>query len=179
MSEPFYDIAPLPGYPEPYGTLLATLQSASLDWREELGEPDPKHIVWQPVPNGHSIGGVLLHIAEVEAYWVEEFCLGRTIDPEEAKLHMSADINQYEGTWPTPPEEPIAFYYDLLYNVRGRTLESVKSFEPADTVKASKWGTMTLRWVLAHVIEHDAYHGGQAVLLNEIGTRMLGSELAW
>src|SRR4051812_38697674 len=106
-----YDIAPLPGYPEPFGTLLATLQDGTREWREELGDPDPQLIAWQAVPKGHSIGGVLLHIAECEAYWVENFCLGRAIDPEEAKLHMSDEIDQYGGSWPTPPEKPIAYYY--------------------------------------------------------------------
>jgi uncharacterized damage-inducible protein DinB len=174
MSGPFYDLAPLLGYPEEYGTLLATLQDGTREWREELGEPDPKLIIWQAVPKGHSIGGVLLHIAEVEAYWVEEVGLGRTIDPEELKLHMSAEIDQHEGSWPIPPNEPIAYYYDILDKVRARTLESVKAFGPVDEVKTTRWGTMTLRWILAHVVEHESYHAGQAVVLHEIGRRMAG-----
>src|ERR1022692_3103830 len=110
MSLHHFDIAPRPGYPEPYGTLLATLEDGTREWREELGEPEPELIAWQPYPKGHSIGGVLLHIAEVEAYWVEEFCLGREIDPEEAKLHMSAEIDQYAGSWPSPPAQSISYY---------------------------------------------------------------------
>jgi uncharacterized damage-inducible protein DinB len=177
MSSTFYDIAPFPDYPQEYGTLLATLQDGTREWREELGDPDPKLIAWQAVPNGHSIGGVLLHIAEVEAYWIEEVGLGRTISPEELKLHMSAEIEQYAGCWPTPPAQPISYYYDILDKVRVRTLESVKAFGPVDDVKATKWGTMTLRWILAHVIEHESYHAGQAVLLHEIGKRMAGSDV--
>jgi len=175
MSKPHYDIAPLPGYPEPYGTLLATLQDGSREWRDELGEPDPESIVWQPYPKSHSIGGVLLHIAEVEAYWIEEFSLGRTIDPEEAKLYMSAEIDQYAGSWPTPPKEPIGYYFEILEKVRTRTLESVKSFAPPETIIEREWETTTLRWVLAHVIEHDSYHGGQAVLLKALADSMRGS----
>lgn len=174
MSGPFYHLNPVPGYGEPYGTLLATLQDGTREWREELGEPDFKAISWQAVEKGHSIGGVLLHIAEVEAYWVEVVCLGRVLPAEELKLTMSAEIDQYAGTWPTPPEKPIAAYYDILDKVRTRTLESVKAFEAPDAVRATKWGTMTLSWILAHVIEHESYHAGQAVLLHEIWKRSNG-----
>jgi uncharacterized damage-inducible protein DinB len=166
-------LTPPPGYQEPYGTLLATLQDGSREWREELGNPDPKHIVWQAVPNGHSIGALLLHIAEVEVYWIEQVCLGREIDPEEAKLYMSDEIDQDNGMWPTPPEKPISYYFDILDRVRARTLESVKDFEPSDTVRERRGGnTVTLGWILAHVVEHDSYHGGQAVLMHEIARRM-------
>ena len=173
MSTHNVDLTPLPGYLEPYGTLLATLQDGSREWREELGHPDPKHIVWQAVPKGHSIGALLLHIAEVETWWIEVVCLGREFDPAEEKLYLSDEIDQYAGSWPIPPEKPISYYFDLLDRVRARTLESVKSFEPGDTVRVRSNGdSATLRWILAHVVEHDSYHGGQAVLMHENARRM-------
>ena len=170
MSKPHYDIAALPGYSEPYGMLLSILQDGSREWREELEDPAPELIVWQPYPKSHSIGGILLHIAEVESYWVEECSLGREIDPVEAKLY--AEIDQYGGSWPTPPLEPIGYYFDLLDKVRARTLESVKAFDSPEAVRERERETVSLRWVLAHVIEHESYHGGQAVLLQEMGKRM-------
>jgi uncharacterized damage-inducible protein DinB len=172
MSESHFDVAPLPGFPAEYGLLLATLQDSTREWKDELGEVDPDLICWQPYPKGYSIGGVLLHIAETEAYWIEQFVLGREISEEEKTQCMIAEIDQYHGSWPTPPREPLSYYYGILDRIRARTLESVKSFDPPETVKGSKWGTMTLRWVLAHVVGHDSYHGGQAVMLKELGQRM-------
>lgn len=174
MSGYHFDVAPLPGYHDPYGILLAAMQDGTREWRGEMGDLDPKLIVWQPVPKGHSIGGVLLHIAECEAWWVEEVCLGRAIDPEEAKLHMTEEIDQYNGSWPTPPEEPMSYYYDILDRVRARTLESVKSFPAEGTVQAHG-DTYTPAWVLSHVLQHESYHGGQAVLLQELGLRLRGN----
>lgn len=172
MSGRYYHIDPLPGYAEPYGTLLATMQDGTREWREELGSPDPKLIVWQPVSKGHSIGGIMLHIAECEAYWIEEIALGNTIDPEEARLHMTAEIDQYNGSSPTPPEEPIEYYYAILDRVRERTLERFKSMAPASTIKPQREDTMTLGWILGHILQHESYHGGQAVLLSELGKRL-------
>ena len=166
-----YDVAPLSGYPSEYGLLLATLQDSTREWRDELGDVDADLICWQPYPKSYSIGGILLHIAEVEAYWIEEFSLGRPISAEESALFMSDEIQQYSGSWPTPPHEPLSYYYDMLDRIRARTLESVRSFASAETEKESPFGTLTLRWVVAHVAGHDSYHGGQAVMLKEIGLR--------
>jgi uncharacterized damage-inducible protein DinB len=76
--------------------------------------------------------------------------------------------------WPTPPFEAFDYYVNLQDQVRSRTLECVRQFGDPAEVKEAEWGTMTLRWVLAHVIWHDAYHGGQAVLLKELQARLGG-----
>jgi uncharacterized damage-inducible protein DinB len=169
-----YDVVPLSGYPVEYAVLLAALQDGTREWREELGDVEPRLIAWQPYPQGYSIGGVLLHIAEVEAHWIEVFCLDRELEASETKLYRSHEIDQYAGKWPTCGPEPLGYYYDLLDKVRGRTLESVKAFSNPETVKASRWGRLSLRWVLAHVTQHDSYHGGQAVLLHEMAKRLAG-----
>jgi uncharacterized damage-inducible protein DinB len=168
---PHYDLSPLPGYPSEYGLLLAVLEDGTREWKGELDEVDTDLICWQAFPNGYSIGAQLLHIAHVEAYWIEEFCLGREISAEESKQCMRDEIQQDQVIWPAPPKEPLSYYYEILDGIRARTLESVKLFEPPQTVKDSRWGTMTLAWVLSHVAQHDSYHGGQAVALKEIGMR--------
>jgi uncharacterized damage-inducible protein DinB len=168
------DVAPLPGYSQDYGILLASLQDSTREWRDELGEPDVDTITWQPYPNGYSIGGQLLHIGAAEVFWVEMFCLGRK-HPEEMKSLMNADMDVDKGLWPTPPAEPIAYYYNTLDRIRARTLESVKAFAPSDTQKDHWIHQVTFRWVLSHVIQHDSYHGGQAVMLAELAKHLRGA----
>lgn len=169
-----FDVEPLPGYPPEYGLLLATLQDGTREWQGELGEPDPDTICWQPYENGYSIGSLLIHIAEVEAYWFEVFTLARVLSPDERARYLSGQIDQDNGYWPKPPREPFSYYYKILSEVRTRSLESLREFPPPDTTREKEWGKMTLRWVVAHVVEHDSYHGGQAVMLHEISKRMRG-----
>jgi len=170
MEKLHLDIVTLPSYPEPYATLLAMLQNARKEWLEELEEPSPEAIVWQPYPNGHSIGSILLHIASAEAYWIEMVCLGRELDPERGKRLMSGEIDAWNGIWPTPPLEPLSYYLALMDEVRTQTLESVKSFGSAEALVENDWGIFTLKFVLTHLISHDSYHGGQAVLLSRMWT---------
>jgi uncharacterized damage-inducible protein DinB len=68
------------------------------------------------------------------------------------------------------PSQPLSWYLDLHDRFRARTLEAVKSWPPADTLKdrAGEDNQYTPRWVLGHVIQHEAYHGGQIVMLYDL-----------
>ncbi len=165
-----YDVAPLAGCHPEIGLLGASLVDGTREWRDELEEATVEQIVWQGRPGGHSIGGELLHIAEVEIWWIHHICCGRPMDPAEMEVLMSAQIQQYEGAWPTPPAEPLAWYYARLDSVRERTLKLLPEItDPEKTYSSEKWGsTFTMRWILSHVVQHEAYHGGQAVLLKDL-----------
>ncbi|RYG46725.1 DUF664 domain-containing protein [bacterium] len=170
MVKPHLDTAPMPGYPEPYGTLLATLQKQTRAWRHQLDELRPEEIVWQPYPQGHSIGALMLHMAEVESHWVETVALGREMSAGDRATYLSEETDSFTGVWPTPPSEPFSYYLDILDRVRTQTLESVKAFEDPATERDAEWSTVSLRWVLAHIIWHEGYHGGQMVLLKTFST---------
>lgn len=164
------DTVPLPGYREPYGLLLATLQKQSGGWRHQIGVPTPEEIVWQAYPGGHSIGMLMLHLAEVETYWIETVACGREMTPAELALYHCADTDPFTGKWATPPREPAAYYFEILDSVRARTLERVKEFGDPETVKQAEWGPITLRAILTHLIWHDSYHGGQMALLQKLAS---------
>ncbi len=167
-----YDVAPLDGYQDPYGQLWAIMQDGTREWRGEM-DPDlpAEAIVWQPHENAHSVGGVILHIAAVEVYWFETFALGLTPDPGEMKLLMDAETDQDKGIWPIPHRQPLSWYFDMHDRIRARTLESIKRWGPPETIIKRTTREFSLRWVFGHVIQHESYHGGQAVLLQELWKR--------
>ncbi|HVL40223.1 MAG TPA: DinB family protein [Fimbriimonadaceae bacterium] len=165
------DVPPVEGFGLEVGALLACLDESTAEWRENLGEPPVEAIVWQPAAGFHSIGGVLLHLIDVEAYWFETFAAGRARPPGEAEALMSESTHQYGVQWPVPPSEPIAWYLDLHDRVRSRVRRGLRDIDPQQ-VLARKHYDATLRWVVAHVAGHDAYHGGQAVLLHELWKKM-------
>jgi len=162
-----YDIAPLQGYHPEIGLLLAGLDDSTREWRENLEEPPIEAIIWQPWKGSYSIGALLLHIIECEAGWFENFAAGLPDNVEEQALLMSAQINQMEGTWPTPPAEPIHWYFDLHERIRARVRLPLKDMD-SERVSSGRINSFSLRWIVAHVMEHDSYHGGQAVLLHEM-----------
>ena len=161
------DATPLPGYQEPYGLLCAILQDGTNEWRAELDRNlSDAAVIWQPAPGMHSIGAILLHIIAVEIFWFEKFVLDLPYDAVEMKQLMWDETEVDEWRWPAPHRKPISWYFELHDRVRARTLESIKQWPPADAVRGDEERQRTMRWVFGHVIQHEAYHGGQAVLLN-------------
>ncbi len=166
------DVAPLHDFQDPYGLLCAILQDGTNEWRLELGIDLPvEAVVWQPSPGSYSIGAILLHIIMAEVYWFEKFVLDIPIDPEERKLILWDETDVDEGRWPEPHHQPIIWYYELQNRIRARTLEAIKRWPAAETLKPGHSDEISLRWVLGHVIQHESYHGGQAVLLHELWKR--------
>lgn len=167
MEKRLYDVAPADGYPLEYGVLVASLQDGTREWRSELGDVSEEEIIWQPYERGHSIGAIILHMIDVEAFWIETAALGRERPAGEAEELLSDQIDQYGFDWVVPPKRPLSYYIELQDKVRARTLESIKDFpDPSTVITRDGWSaSMTLRWILNHVINHEAYHGGQAVML--------------
>ena len=164
-----FDVDPLPGFAESYGVLCAILQDGTREWRWEI---DPSlsvdAVVWQPEPGMHSIGGILLHIAAVEVFWFEQFVLGQPPNPQEQALLLNAETNVDEWRWPTPPRKTLSWYFELHDRIRERSIEGIRRWPPADSEKELDGHPRTMGWVLGHVIQHEAYHGGQAVLLSRL-----------
>jgi uncharacterized damage-inducible protein DinB len=169
------DAEPLAGYREPYGGLCAILNDATEDWRGELSDEPAENLgadvmTWRVRPDGQTIGAVLLHMGIVEYWWFQEFVLGRDVSPELKKTLMWGKINVDKGIWPDPPAEPMSWYLALLDECRARMLEVIKEW-PAPDVPIEMKGvgrSCTPRWVLGHVIQHESYHGGQVVMLQDL-----------
>lgn len=172
MSESF-DVSPLTGHHPEIGLLLSSLIDSTREWRENLGDPPVEAIVWPCFPEGHSTGALILHLIDCESYWFETFCAGLPRDPQEVKLWMSDEVEQQIPRWPIPPAEPIEWYFAEHDRVRARSFEAIKGIDPKRIFKGRK-GEFTFRWVAAHVLQHDSYTGGQAVLVHEMWRKQTG-----
>jgi uncharacterized damage-inducible protein DinB len=114
------------------------------------------------VPSGTNLIGLIKHLAAVEYGW---FCLtfGRETEPmpfeeddEDADLRATPD----EST-----EDLLAFY------ARAREAADAAISEIDLDTTGKSWGsarTVSLRWVLLHMIEETARHAGHADIVREL-----------
>jgi uncharacterized damage-inducible protein DinB len=147
--------------------MLGQLDMTTSEWiGEELGDVTADELVWQPFEGGHSIAALMVHIAEVEAFWLHNVGAGEPYHDLEVEV-LGAVIDQDNVKWPTPPPgRPLSYYVELLNKTRARTKELIGVLNDPTRVSTRKDGReFTLRWLLTHLILHEAYHGGQAVLL--------------
>lgn len=162
-----YELKHPNGFDPQVAVLLATLEDGRREWRDNFGKPSIEAITWQPYPGSYSIGALLLHIADTDAYWFETFCAKKARPEGEDKLLLVAESNIEKVQYPVPPAEPIEWYFDLIDQIRARSIEAIKGIPPETLLKDGDF-SCNLAWVVAHVVEHDSYHGGQAVMLHEL-----------
>lgn len=167
------DVAPLSGYTESIGLLAAVLQDGTEEWHTELWCDDipAEGMTWRAVPGGPSMGAIMLHIIAVEILWIEPFLLGLEMNPEEREALLVEATDVDEGVWPDPPSQPMSWYLAWHQQVRARILSGLQNLTDADIPRQGRERQFTPRWVLGHVIQHEAYHGGQIVLLHEMWKR--------
>lgn len=169
-----FDVAPLSGHDPQIGLLLASLEDSTREWRKNLGEPSVEALQWQIEPGSYSVGALLLHLIDVEDSWLRQFLAGGEEIPEETTLLLSEETKQIEGIWPPAPAYPFRWYIELHDRIRERAFEAIKGI-PADRVYERGARSCTTRWVVAHVLEHDSYTGGQAVAMHELWQKMRGT----
>lgn len=168
-----FDFAPSVDFAHPeLRLLMAQLDQATREWLDMIdGEVTPEELAWQPFPGGHSVAGLMAHIAGVEHYWLHFVAADQPFENLEPQI-VGASINQMGVEWPTPPpDRPLTDYTRWLRETRERSYALIAPLDDPDrqiTVTRRRDGSVhvyTLRWILTHTILHEAYHGGQAVLL--------------
>lgn len=170
-----YDVAPEPKDDVELGVLIGTLEDSTREWRENLETPTPEALLWQPYPDGPSIGGLILHMASCEGYWLGQFVQGLEPDPNDPAFAYDSSMDQYIPSWPLPPEQPLSWYYEIQDAQRKQTIEWIRAHNAPTTEHVRRDSTMTYRWIVAHILQHDSYHGGQAVLLHEMWKKLAAS----
>jgi len=160
------DVPPVAGLDVQIGLLLAMLDDVTGEWRGELGDVPEEAVVWQPFPGAHSIGALILHMADVEASWLHEIGADQPRSEEEMSRLLSRETKQDQVQWPVPPAQPLLWYYAQQDAIRARTRQLVRTWDDPDAARPAYDAEFTRRWLLNHIVTHEAYHGGQAVLLS-------------
>ncbi len=131
----------------------------------------------EPVPGEACIGSYLMHLAEAELGWLET--LSGQIQPEELKKRV------YYNAWfdvpPKdflPPKEPIEpeEYVGAITEARELLIRYVSSMNDDDLdlkIKIKRGSgqevEITKKWIIYHLIEHEAHTRGQMFMLIRMG----------
>ena len=112
-------------------------------------------------PSGTNLLGMVKHLAAVEYGW---FCLtfGRETEPlpfDENDENADLRVRQDETT-----ESIVAFYG----RARAAADQVIDEFDLDDTGTSWAGATVSLRWVLLHMIEETARHAGHADIVREL-----------
>lgn len=155
------------GYDPEVVTLWEALEDGDDHWIKALGKRvSGEAMQWAPVEGAHSIGYVLLHTVEWERWWCQSFVGGERLPILEVG---GVETRKYAnfGKCPKPPAEGLDWYLELMMETHRECLPYFKGRDAGERIQKSGWD-VTVQWVAGHMVDHDSYHGGQAVLLHEL-----------
>jgi uncharacterized damage-inducible protein DinB len=129
----------------------------------------------EPIPGEFPIGSYLMHLAEVDLGWLNVLD-GKEADPELAKRAYDCAWFDAGDTY-NPPKEALEIeeYMDVMSKCRSKVIDYINSIKDEDLEKKvyrrwthngeEKSKEFTPKWILYHLIEHEAHTRGQMFIL--------------
>ena len=165
-------LSPAPGVAEKLGYYLSGMDEVREQLREVVNGMSDEHLARRAVPGAHSIGALVLHIGESEWWWMQCIINGHELTEEDRqKPFWDVLVN---------PDEFARHGYtaqyclDLIDDIRKQTRHLLASFSENDLervfhhTRRGRTIEVSLRWVLHHLIDHEAQHKGQILMLKRL-----------
>jgi uncharacterized damage-inducible protein DinB len=163
---------PHPGLAPGIGYYLSGMEEVREQVREAVKGIDVERFGTPAFLGAHSIGALVLHIGEAEWWWMQCNVAGHQLTEEDSQAPY----------WDVL-EEPDAFAKkgytaefclqeldkirnqtrDTLFGHSDKDLEKIFTFERHGAVRDH-----SLRWILHHLIDHEAQHKGQILMLKRL-----------
>lgn len=120
----------------------------------------------------HSIGGLVLHIGEAEWFWMQMVVSGHKLTDEDRKAACWDILDEVDRV--ASRGYSTEFCLQEVEKIRNQTRDVLFSFNDADLermISFERRGEISehsLRWILHHLIDHEAQHKGQILMLKRM-----------
>ena len=135
-----------------------------LDWYRDvavqkladLGTEEARRVA---TPTKVTLLGLIKHLTWAEAVWFEHYFTGGPRPPQE-------NAESFGVTPSDTLEQVLVDYRDACD--RSREIVAGASLDQPAALAHQVWGTVTLRWILLHMLEETARHAGHLDILREL-----------
>jgi uncharacterized damage-inducible protein DinB len=161
-----------PGLATGIGYYLSGMEEVRHQVRDAVKDLDVEQLGRPAFLGAHSIGALVLHIGEAEWWWMQCNVAGHQLTEEDAKAPYW-DVLEEPGAF-AKKGYTAEFCLREVDNIRNQTRDLLfgyadKDLERIVTVRhRGKTRDHNLRWVLHHMIDHEAHHKGQIMMLKRI-----------
>ncbi|MDQ3818907.1 MAG: DinB family protein [Acidobacteriota bacterium] len=151
---------------------LAAMEEVRASVRRAVRDISDKDVARPAVPGAHSIGALLLHIGEAEWFWMNCVVLGHKLTEEDRQQPFWDVLDDPEGF--ANKNYSTRFCLETADRLREETRKLLATLSDADLEKTYSYtrdGTTmetTLRWILHHLVDHEAQHKGQILMLKRL-----------
>lgn len=165
---------PAPNFPKQIGYYLSGMEEVREQLREAVKDLSNEEVSAKLMPNVHSIGQLILHCGEAEWWWIQCVVAEKELNEEEAKEKAHWDVLELDDDFGSN-NYSAEYCIEAIDKVSDLGRKTLRNFTEEDLDKYFGWdkqdGTRiekTLRWILHHLIDHEAQHKGQILMLKRL-----------
>lgn len=165
-------LTPHPGLSTGIGYYLSGMEEVRSQVIQAVKDIPDDLIGKPPFLGAHSIGGLVLHIGEGEWFWMQMVVSGHSLTEEDKQAAYWDILDDVERV--TRSGYTTQFCLLEVEKIRNQTRDLLFSYSDADLdrmVEFERQGKVTehsLRWILHHLIDHEAQHKGQILMLKRM-----------
>ena len=164
------------GFSTDIGFYLSGMEEVRKQLREAVAEMSDEQISRPAIPGAHSIAALVLHIGEAEWYWMQSVVSGHQVT-DEIRNSPYWDVLKDPKRF-SERSHSAEFCLNEIKKIRQQTFETLAAFDDAQLDRvfshARKGETYDLsrRWILHHLIDHEAQHKGQILMLKRLSDKL-------
>ena len=166
------ELNPAAGVTPEIGFYLAGMEELREQLRDAVANVPDDFACRPAVAGAHCIGALVLHIGEAEWYWMQMVISGHRLTEEDRAQPCWDVLTEPENF--SAKNYSTEFCVNEIQKIRDQTRDTLSRFEDQDLNRIfsrKKRGQVTehsLRWILHHLIDHEAQHKGQILMLKRL-----------
>jgi len=164
-------IEPPSGLSREIGMMIACLEEVRAQTIGVIADMTKDELCRRLMPTFHQPGGLVLHLAECEFWWIPVVYGHHQITDEDRKLaHLDDSTESDFALKDIGAEECI----ETLNTVHQRALEHLRPLADSDLDRVVSFAAHptrnqgSLRWILHHLIDHESHHRGQISMIKRV-----------
>lgn len=167
-----HKLEPHPGLSREIGLYLSGMEEVRAQVRAAVINLDKQHIGRSAFLGAHPIGALVLHIGEAEWWWMQCIVSGHELNDQDRRAPFWDVLEDPEGFIQRDYDAEFCLaQIDLIRNQTRDLLfaKSDKDLEQLHTLtRKGVTNEHSLRWILHHLIDHEAQHKGQILMLKRL-----------
>ncbi len=167
-----HTLTPVPGFTTEVGFYLSGMEEVREQLREAVEGMSDDLIGHPAIPGAHSIGALVLHIGEAEWYWMQCVVSGQQVTDQIRCASYWDVLKDPQGFAGKGYSTELCL--KEIKQLREQTCEILAAFNDSDLERVfsferrGKTIEPSLRWILHHLIDHEAQHKGQILMLKRL-----------
>ena len=165
-------LQPAAGVSREIGLYLSGMEEVREQLHEAVAGLSLEEVGRRGIPGAHSIGALVLHIGESEWFWIQCVLSGHELTDEDTRAPCWDALKDPERV--ANRGYSAEFCLNEVAQIREQTRVTLASVNDDDLERifSFTWNGKTqeqsLRWILHHLIDHEAQHKGQILMLKRL-----------